>query len=183
MLWHYTSSNDYWSIKQDAAILPATTYVPVGEKPIVWFSTEQFWEPTAAKGWRGHDGTYKSLTLDGMLDHEILPIRIGVDSDVAPHRWSDLKSLSGMSDVMASGLASEGKRMGANPSRWRGTFEAVPADRWRVVEYYSGRNWMPLEWKAPKRTAQESTPESSTILSVSSAESVIALTFGCSSLG
>jgi hypothetical protein len=144
MLWHYTHSDNYVSIEEDGLILPATTYVPVGEKPIVWFSTEQFWEPTALKGWRGDDGIYQLLTLDGMLDHEILPIRIRVDPDVAPYRWSDLKALSGMSDETARGLASSGRRRGANPSRWRGTFEAVCADKWRVVEYFTGRDWMLL---------------------------------------
>jgi hypothetical protein len=47
-----------------------------------------------------------------MLERDILPIRIGVDSTVAPYRWSDLKSLSGMSSETAHGLASSGKRMG-----------------------------------------------------------------------
>jgi hypothetical protein len=173
MLWHYTSSNDYWSIKQDAAILPATTYVPVGEKPIVWFSTEEFWEPTAAKAWLHPNGSRELLTLDGMLEHEILPIRFGVHADVAPYRWSELKSLSGMSSETASRLASAGKCMGANPSRWRGTFETVGADKWKTVEYYNRQHWLPLDWESPmKRTGQEAALESS-IMSAGSTESAI----------
>ena len=34
------------SIVKDGAIRPATAYIDAGETPIVWFSTEQFWEPT-----------------------------------------------------------------------------------------------------------------------------------------
>src|ERR1700686_4598787 len=105
MFWHYTSSDHYVCIANDGLILPATTHVPVGERPIVWFSIEQLWEPTAAKGWRHPDGSCQLLTLDRMLEHNILPIRIGVDSTVALYRWSDLKSLSGMSPGTARGLA------------------------------------------------------------------------------
>jgi len=146
MLWHYTSSTHYVSIVKDGLILPATTYVPDEEKPIVWFSDDQFWEPTATKGVQLRDGTIGSLSLDGMLDRHILPIRIGVDSTVAPHRWSDLKSLSGMSSETARGLASSAKRMGSNPCLWRGTFEAVRADKWMAVEYFNRRDWAPLDW-------------------------------------
>jgi hypothetical protein len=173
MFWHYTSANHYVSIVNDGMIMPATTYVPVGERPIVWFSTEQFWEPTAAKACHRPDGTRHLLTLDGMLEQDILPIRIGVDSTVAPYRWSDLKSLSGMSSETARSLASSGKRMGANPSRWRGTFEVVRAKEWRTIDYYNGLEWVPLEWKgATSRAAREGTDESSTMLPVSSYESV-----------
>jgi len=163
MFWHYTSANNYISIANDGLILPATTYVPVGEKPIVWFSTEQFWEPTSAKACHRPDGTLQLLTLDGMLKRNILPIRIGVDSTAAPYRWSDLKSLSRMSSETARSLASSAKRMGAHPSRWRGTFEAVCVEKWRTIEYYNGREWAPLEYKNPvSPEALERTGESLT---------------------
>lgn len=55
---------------------------------------------------------HSSAHTNGMLKRDILPIRIGVESTVAPYRWSDLKSLSGMSSETAHGLASSGKRMG-----------------------------------------------------------------------
>lgn len=144
MIWHYTSSESFISIANDGLVLPTTLYVPAGERPIVWFSTEDFWEPTATKKC---SLTGKMLTLDEMLKHEVLPVRIGVNPTVAPHRWSDLKLLSGINPDTARALASSGKQMGANPSRWRGTFEAVPAEKWEAVEYYNGLCWRSHEWK------------------------------------
>ncbi len=152
MLWHYATGNHYVSIVKDGLILPATTYVPVGEKPIAWFSTEELFEPTAAKLWLNPHGEIQSLQLDEMLERNILPVRIGVDSAVAPHRWSDLKALSGMSCETANALASRAKRLEANPSRWRGTFQAVCAKRWRAIEYFNRREWEPLDYRNPMKS-------------------------------
>jgi hypothetical protein len=141
MLFHYTTYPSYLSITRDKLILPATAYVPFWEKPIVWFSTEQFFEPTAAKGWKSYHGPTETLALDGLVEHGISPVRIGVNAAVAPYRWGELKSLSGMSSTTACALASRARDQGANPSKWYGTFEAVNAEKWQTIEYYNGRTW------------------------------------------
>jgi len=50
LLWHYTKGVHLAKILADGFIRPATAFVDPGEKPIVWFSTDQHWEPTAAPG-------------------------------------------------------------------------------------------------------------------------------------
>ena len=83
MVWHYTVYHHFVSICNDGFLRPARA-VPPWEKPIVWFSTESLFEETSAKLWRNPDGTLQSLRLDGMLEHKIVPMRIGVDVGVAP---------------------------------------------------------------------------------------------------
>lgn len=144
MIWHYTYDDNFNSIENDGSIKPATRYIPIWERPIVWFSTEQFWEPTVTKARIRPDGTKQDFSMDGMLELGILLIRIGIDEADAPHRWAELKLLSGMSPVTACGLARRAKQLGGNPSRWRGTFEAVGAEKWKSVEYFDRLAWAPL---------------------------------------
>ena len=49
MAWHYTVTVRAALILAEGVIRPATVGVPDGEIPVVWFSTRQFWEPTANK--------------------------------------------------------------------------------------------------------------------------------------
>jgi hypothetical protein len=76
MLWHYTMGNCLRWIIKTGALIPygGNELAPLfpGEKPAVWFSTEQFWEPTAQKGDMGMLGTHekcgglssKSITVE-----------------------------------------------------------------------------------------------------------------------
>lgn len=161
MLWHYTSDQDFVLIRNDGFIRPADARLTLGEKPVVWFSKEQFWEPTVTKGLVLGDGTVKDLDMLGMREHGHRLIRIGVDPETAPYTWSELKSLSRMPPEIATALASSARRMGANPSRWRGTFDAVYADKWKAIEYFNKFNWAPLLIDASGllgSAAQESLP-------------------------
>lgn len=144
MIWHYTIDVSFAAIRRDGLIQPAYEYIAIGERPIVWFSKEQFWEPTVTKAPLLGDGTSEVLDMNGLFNHGILLIRIGVDPSTAPYTWSEMKELSGMPPHIARGLAFVGRRQGANPSRWRGTFEAVSSDKWKAVEFFTGLDWVPL---------------------------------------
>lgn len=137
LVWHYTFDQSFSAILKDGFIRPADGLIGPNERPITWFSREQYWEPTVYKGVLKADGTPVLLNMTGLLDYGVQLFRIGVDSSDAPHRWSDLKALSGMPSQVASGLARTARQVGANPSRWHGTFETVPVQRWKAVEYFN----------------------------------------------
>jgi hypothetical protein len=42
-------------------------------------------------------------------------------------------------------LATRAKDLGANPSRWRGTFDGVTSEKWKTIEYFNRRDWVALE--------------------------------------
>lgn len=144
VVWHYTHGGAFNGIKKDRMIRQATAFVPANERPITWFTTEQYWEPTVTKGKILPDGTIKNLDMSGLLAAKIKLYRIGVDPDTAPYRWSELKELSGMHPIMATALASVARDQNANPSRWRGTFDSVPEEKWVAVETFDGRDWVPV---------------------------------------
>jgi hypothetical protein len=142
MKWHYTVGVHVPSIVKDGVIRPATRFVPPGEKPIVWFSTHPDWEPTANKNWPNPDGSLIRLDRAGTAEKCGGLERFGVADETAPYRWQALKDLSGMSRKMAQGLYDTAIRMGARPSDWWGTFDAVPRSLWIAVQVHSGGVWL-----------------------------------------
>jgi hypothetical protein len=145
MIWHYTAGDSFRSIFYSKVIRAATARITPGEKPIVWFSTEEWWEPTVTKGRRRPDGTIEDLGMDALHAAGFMLWRIGVTPETAPHTWSELKELSGMPSDVATRLAKIAKQMGGNASRWRGTFTPVQAESWKTIEFFSGSAWVTFD--------------------------------------
>jgi hypothetical protein len=144
-LWHYTTGENFVQIVTDDAIKPATEHVPKSERPIVWFSLNQWWEPTANKGRRTSDGRIVTATMLEMCELGCGLARIGVDPETAPYDWKTLRELSGMSPAMARGLYNAAIKQGARPGEWRGTFESVPQSQWTAVEVLQDGRWVPFD--------------------------------------
>jgi hypothetical protein len=143
--WHYTIRDRLEMIVRSGVILPATAYVDKSEKPIVWFSTNPWWEETANKWLADPDGSIRAL--DMMETHAFGGglVRIGVAPETAPHDWQALKNLSGMHSKTAAGLYSIAVGRGARPGEWWGTFDPVPQDDWIALEFFDGSRWNPVE--------------------------------------
>lgn len=144
-LWHYTTGQCLVQILEAGSILPATAYVPKEERPIVWFSLNQSWEPGANKMLRQGDGTILVLNKEQTEELGGGLVRIGVAPETAPHDWHTLKELSGMSSTMAQALYRAAIESGARPGQWRGTFESVPRSKWIAMEIFKNGEWVPLE--------------------------------------
>jgi hypothetical protein len=61
---HYTVGIRMKMILRDALIKPATTNVPEGERPAVWFSMNPVWEETANKAIMTKAGIRVGLTKE-----------------------------------------------------------------------------------------------------------------------
>lgn len=142
--WHYTVLQHIIQIDNDGVIKPATAGVPQDEKPIVWFSTNQDWEPTANKCAVNGDGLIIDLNKEQteMLGGGL--VRIGVDAETAPYDWRALKELSGMSGRIAQGLYDAAIACGARPGDWWGTFDPVPRSKWTAAEVFKNGSWVPV---------------------------------------
>lgn len=161
VVWHYTTGQKFISILQAGFIQPTTAGVPRGERPIVWFSANQYWEATANKMLRLADGSLKNLTMEETGVYGRGLVRIGVDRATAPHDWDQLVKLSGMSRQMAQGLLQAAARAGADPQEWCGTFDPVPECLWLAVDYWKTGQWVPLPWKKDRLSdADACTPNS-----------------------
>jgi hypothetical protein len=144
--YHYTTSLKYKQIKNDALIRPSTAFVSAHERPIVWFSSDSLWEPTVQMFLlRNMDCAARRHKLQSLLRMMILPVRFGVNDQVAPHSWKSLRKVSGMSNKTARRLEQSGLTVDACPENWRGTFTPVGREEWVSVEYFDGADWIPVE--------------------------------------
>ncbi len=144
-IWHYTTFECLLEIITDGQIRPATERVPVGERPIVWFSRNPKWEPTATKTFCGPDGTMREATIEEMEQIAGGLARIEVQSETAPHGWRQLQRLSCMRASVARRLEKAALRVYSFPEDWRGTFDPVPKERWISIEVFRNGTWVPLE--------------------------------------
>ena len=125
LFWHYTTGLKFRYIVADGAIKAATAYIDPGEKPIVWFSANQFWEETACK--LAPDGSQRRLNMLETYECWGGLVRFGVAEKTAPLDWHAIKELSGMSSRTAQVLYRGAIDQGARPGQWRGTFGARPS--------------------------------------------------------
>jgi hypothetical protein len=129
--WHYTIRFHLPSILSVGALLPADPFHAMGvfereelrrfygdEKPAVWFSLRQDWEPTADKG--SAASRAETLAIGGGL------LRFGVDERRVPATWTYHANTSGLKKKAARALERAAREKGANPSDWRVSYEPVP---------------------------------------------------------
>ena len=143
IVWHYTVGEHLTKILTDGEIRPATTMVAVGEKPAVWFSLRDDWEPTANKLIQHPDGSVELGTKETTHENGGGLARIGVAPETAPHDWQAFKRLSGVKPKVASALYNAAIADGASPRDWRVSFSSVPISEWLAIEVWDGENWRP----------------------------------------
>ncbi len=144
ILWHYTMHSSLVDILRLGEIrLPPPP--AKGEKPVIWFSKNPIWEPTASKQITAVDGSSsRELTMEqtAILGNGLG--RIGVDSQTAPHDWRGFKALSGAATKVTTSLYNDAHKKGAKPKDWYVSFSSVPKSAWVSVETWDGFN--PLGW-------------------------------------
>jgi hypothetical protein len=144
LLYHYTTLERLAQIL-DAGILAPSRYLDSSARPTLWFSSNPVYEHTARKrcGLRNPDGSVSLMSrrLTFEEQHEVLGhARIGVDLlDLMDYaRWGEL---SGVGCTDFESLALGGLQLGALPTEWFATFEAVPSSQWVGIEVWDGREW------------------------------------------
>lgn len=138
MFWHYTTWEKTMQIVESGEIKPATAFVSKGEKPAVWFSTNQVWENSCNKGIidRSQPTGRRTATLEEMIRFGGGLVRFGVAPRVAHYTWEEFKELSGINPQLASNLAANGKKYNYDSSEWRVSFDAVHQDFWSDIQLW-----------------------------------------------
>jgi len=142
LLWHYTTGQCFESIVDDGVIRPATAWVRAGERPIVWFSSNQEWEPTSTKIYVPHYGEARRLSKEELRVTGNGLVRFGVTRRTAKLDWTAMKRLSGMSRATARDLKVVGRRLGSKPEWWFGSFDPVQRSDWVAVDVLDDGQWV-----------------------------------------
>lgn len=126
--FHYTIGHHLIGILRDGRIRTTRAGVAKGERPAVWFSCRETWEPTATKGIpldpeTGETGPTPSIaemvSLFGPL------VRIEVSETDARHPWADHIRMGNIDLRAADALASIAIEQGADPADWRISYHDV----------------------------------------------------------
>jgi len=142
IVWHYTTGQCSIGIIESGVIRPATDKVPAGERPIVWFSSNQEWEPTSTKYIMTPEGSSRRLSKDELEAGGNGLVRFGVTRRTAKLDWTAIKRLSGMSRSTARYLKVKGRRLGSQPEWWFGSFDPVQRSEWIAVEVWRAGQWV-----------------------------------------
>lgn len=144
--YHYTNVGAMAGIMESGFIAPSTFGVPANERPIVWFSTHETWEPTARTPVRKDERAKWTLhtrpSLRKMAESTKVPFfRLAVDAEnLTP--WRELRA--NFSYTRAKKLEDRARHMGAKPSDWMGTFTPVAMREIPFAEIYAAGLWTPI---------------------------------------
>lgn len=144
ILWHYTCGIKIQSIISDGLIKQATAHIEPGEKPVVWFSSNKLWEPTASKATMRNNRLYR-LTRDETEREASGLFRISVSKETAPHNWDDYVNLSGASSQMISLMKKNGYNQGSRISQWFFSFDPVPRSKWISFDQFVNGIWTSID--------------------------------------
>lgn len=170
ILWHYTTGRSLGAILRDRELRPFGD--PRGERPAVWFTEREQWDPGASIGIyrtpslleaqargdairrsRGEEAARSFLLgVAQTMVRDVfggLMARIGVDPQAAPHTWDDWKRITCMSPEAARQIEEQDRAKGAGNRQWRISLEPVPASRWVALEVRRGlsrsESWEPVD--------------------------------------
>lgn len=123
--WHYTTGEKFLAIVKHGFLMPATAHINVGERPVLWFSLQQHWEPTAQKASRAADGTITRLGMAGTYSRGGGLVRFGIPAEITTP-WPALGKKAGIASRVMENLEHTGVLQGATPSLWCGVLAPVP---------------------------------------------------------
>lgn len=136
LVWHYTTGECLARILGDEKIVPATVGVEVarGERPAVWFTTRETFEPTTRKAEIRFGGARHLLTVEEMRQRAGGLFRIGIEAASAPHNWTYHARRGGVATAVARRLERNAMQDGSDPQTWRVIYGDVPASMWRAIQ-------------------------------------------------
>lgn len=139
--YHYTTGNKLSPILNSSCLVPTNVMVAPHEKPVLWFSVNPRYEPTAIKlvahGGHTHRPTVQEL-------HQLIGIfRFGFNVDDARLvPFNKLSRLARISPQDIAAMIASGMRIGATPAHWTGSL--VPITLSEVdFEEWTGDTWVP----------------------------------------
>jgi hypothetical protein len=151
LVWHYTWGHKWPYIQRDGLILLADGKLGPRERPAVWFSTREDFEPTAVKRY-GVDryGDWHEVTFEQALELCNGAYRIGVDRDeLKLISWLEYLKTSNVSREDAKTMRVNAIKWKAAPSDWWASYRPVPRRYWRAVEKRSeDGSWHSIDVKS-----------------------------------
>lgn len=137
--WHYTIGIRLISIVNTGALLTTDVLVQPDEHPVLWFSLNPTWEPTANKAMITKEGDFVTLTKDETRQTGGALVRFGYPRSLLLP-WNELRRQANIGRKKAKGLEASGYSQGALPAHWMGSLDAIFLDD-LIIEVWDGERW------------------------------------------
>lgn len=122
--YHYTTGLKFKSITASGNLIGASAEVRPPELPIVWFSQEKYWEPTASRGTLVIDGTIRGLTMRETFHLGRGLFRFGCPLTLL-QQGKALRNAARIDRRFWNDLCRDGKSEGSDPALWWGSVKPV----------------------------------------------------------
>jgi hypothetical protein len=143
-VWHYTTDDKLNSIYADEALLPTAIAIGPNERPVLWFSSNPVWEPTANKA-LGVERNGQRTMIRPMTNAEMFRMfklrRFGIDSERLMH-WPVLRKAARIGMTEQRRMIKRAREMGSAPHHWYGTLDPVPLSDLVREDYIHGEGWV-----------------------------------------
>lgn len=141
-LWHYTAGHKLPLILESSALRPNGAKIAPNEKPVVWFSAEAIYEPTAIKLVQ-MPGQAKLRRPSVAELHEMVGVfRFAIDrKDPRLAHWPTIHRKARISAAGVANMLRAGLEIGAKPMNWYGALEEIPLADLRF-EAWTGQQWV-----------------------------------------
>lgn len=143
MVYHYAPWAYLPAIVQHGALRPSNARAD-GEVPLLWFSLNQHWEPTATKVWENKAGTILQMTFRQQVS-QVGCIRFGLDDqDPRLLDWKQACKAAGTGRNERRAMENAGKKLGAKPEDWFATLMSVQLADLRF-QVFLNEQWLDAE--------------------------------------
>lgn len=143
LVWHYTTGQKFPFIVGCGFLLPSGIAASPPEKPILWFSANQYWEQTACKAWSEPGQPLRILSMQETFKLGGGLVRFGCH--VKHLRTGEaLRKGARMKSAVWSQLAVQGLREGARPAEWWGRTKRLAIDELAVEVMTDEMKWEPV---------------------------------------
>jgi hypothetical protein len=129
--------------------VPLSVGVRPPERPVLWFSTEEYFELTAIMS-PVEEGVLRALSIEEALQRGCGLVRFGVPRDLLI-RWPSLGRKAKMSVELANGLEKVARQVGSDPTRWHGSLAAIAIEGTCVEVMDEAQVWKRVREAGPLR--------------------------------
>ena len=139
MAWHYTTGEKFKSIAACGMLIPTACGVRPPERPVLWFSLNQQFEPTARKA-TIEGGSLRVLSVDETYRRGGGLVRFGL----TPHRLymgEKLRTRAHIGRALWASLCSAAVAQNGDPSLWAGSIQTIPIESLAIDVMNDGGQW------------------------------------------
>lgn len=154
-LWHYTAGHKLPLIREAYALRPNGAKVAPTECPVVWFSADPIYEPTAIKLVQ-MPGQARLRRPSVAEMHDLIGVfRFAIErADPRLSPWPAVHRKARISPAGVASMIRAGVEIGAKPMNWFGAFEEISLADLRF-EAWTGEAWVAAQLDASITLIQE----------------------------